>query len=166
VRRAVRRTSKPPAKPAARRVTRRPRKSSMTMAALMREAVKARGRAYAPYSRFPVGAALLLADGSVVHGSNVENASYGLAACAERTAMWKAVTEGRKGFVAIAITAREGEGAPPCGSCRQVLHEFAPHLRVVWRNAAGRLQERPLHELLPNAFRFARKTTRRKTGGA
>lgn len=145
---------------------RRPRrgaKSTMSMAELMREAVKARGRAYAPYSKFPVGAALLLADGSVVHGCNVENASYGLAACAERTAMWKAISEGKRGFVAIAITAREGEGAPPCGSCRQVLHEFAPHLRVVWRSAAGRLQERPLHELLPNAFRFANATPKRAT---
>ncbi|MFI5371866.1 MAG: cytidine deaminase [Candidatus Eisenbacteria bacterium] len=130
------------------------------MRALMREAVVARGRAYAPYSRFPVGAALLLEDGGVVHGSNVENASYGLTACAERTAMWKAVSEGRRGFVAIAITARDGEGAPPCGACRQVLHEFAPHLRVVWRDARGRLLERPLHELLPNAFRFKRRGRR------
>lgn len=128
----------------------------MTMAELMAEAIRARDRAYAPYSRFPVGAALLLEDGGVVHGSNVENASYGLTACAERTAMWKAVSEGRTGFVAIAITARDGEGAPPCGACRQVLHEFAPHLRVVWRDARGHLLERPLHELLPNAFRFAR----------
>jgi len=128
---------------------------AMTMRELMAEAIRARDRAYAPYSRFPVGAALLLEDGSIFHGSNVENASYGLTACAERTAMWKAVSEGRFGFVAIAITARDGEGAPPCGACRQVLHEFAPHLRVVWRDARGRLLERPLHELLPNAFRFA-----------
>ena len=149
-------------RPVKRRVTpaRRGRRPVMTMPELMREAVKARGRAYAPYSRFPVGAALLLADGTVVQGCNVENASYGLAACAERTAMWKAISEGRTGFVAIAITAREGEGAPPCGSCRQVLHEFAPNLRVVWRDARGRLRERPLHELLPNAFRFARKGNR------
>ena len=129
---------------------------AMSMRALMVEAERARGRAYAPYSRFPVGAALLLADGSVVHGCNVENASYGLTACAERVAMWKAVSEGRKGFVAIAITARHGEGAPPCGACRQVLHEFAPGLRVVWRTADGDLLERPLPELLPDAFRFRR----------
>ena len=155
----MKRATKPSAKPRV-RATHRGRKPAMSMTELMREAVKARGCAYAPYSRFPVGAALLLADGSVVPGCNVENASYGLAACAERTAMWKAVSEGKTDFVAIAITAREGEGAPPCGSCRQVLHEFAPHLRVVWRDARGRLQERPLHELLPNAFRFGRAGNR------
>jgi cytidine deaminase len=135
----------------------------MSMPALMQEAVRARGRAYAPYSRFPVGAALLLADGRVVHGCNVENASYGLTACAERVAMWKAISEGRDGFVAIAITARHGEGAPPCGACRQVLHEFAPNLRVVWRSAGGQLLERPLSALLPEAFRFRRG---RRSGGA
>jgi cytidine deaminase len=128
----------------------------MSMPALMEEAVRARSRAYAPYSRFPVGAALLLADGRVIHGCNVENASYGLTACAERVAMWKAISEGRDRFVAIAITARDGQGAPPCGACRQVLHEFAPDLRVVWRSASGELLERPLAELLPDAFRFRR----------
>jgi cytidine deaminase len=136
--------------------TGRARRPAMSPRGLMREAVRARGRAYAPYSRFPVGAALLLADGSVVHGCNVENASYGLTACAERVAMWKAISEGRKGFVAIAITARHGEGAPPCGACRQVLYEFAPKLRVIWRSATGDLLERPLAELLPDAFRFRR----------
>ena len=133
---------------------------SMTPRALMAEAVKARKRAYAPYSRFAVGAALLAKDGSVHLGCNVENASYGLTICAERNAVWKAVSEGVTGFTAIAVTARDGLGAPPCGSCRQVLHEFAPNAQVYWRDARGRLQERPLHELLPNAFRFARKGNR------
>jgi cytidine deaminase len=123
-----------------------------TPADLMLEADHARRRAYAPYSRFPVGAALLARDGTVVHGCNVENASYGLTVCAERNAMFQAVGRGMRDFVAIAITAREGRGAPPCGSCRQVLHEFAPHLRVIWRSARGRLMERRLQDLLPNAF--------------
>ena len=123
---------------------------------LMRAAERARRRAYAPYSRFPVGAALLLRDGRVVLGCNVENASYGLAACAERTAVWKAISDGDRDFVAIAITAREGQGAPPCGSCRQVMQEFAPRLRVLWRDTRGRILEKRLDELLPNAFQFKR----------
>ena len=128
---------------------------SMTPKALMAEAVKARKRAYAPYSHFAVGAALLAKDGRVFHGCNVENASFGLTICAERNAVWKAVSEGVKEFTAIAVTARDGRGAPPCGSCRQVMHEFAPNLWVYWRDARGRILKRRMHELLPNAFRLA-----------
>ncbi|MBI5708872.1 MAG: cytidine deaminase [Candidatus Eisenbacteria bacterium] len=119
---------------------------------LMAEAVRARRRAYAPYSKFPVGAALLTRDGRVYHGCNVENASYGLAVCAERSAVWQAVSDGVREFTAIAVTARDGRGAPPCGSCRQVLNEFAPHLWVYWRDARGRILKRRLSELLPMAF--------------
>ncbi len=126
----------------------------MTPKALMAEAVRARRRAYAPYSRFPVGTALLAKDGRVFHGCNVENASYGLAICAERNAVWKAVSEGVREFTAIAVTARDGRGAPPCGSCRQVLHEFAPNAWVYWRDARGRILKRRLSELLPNAFKL------------
>ncbi|HTK31225.1 MAG TPA: cytidine deaminase [Candidatus Saccharimonadaceae bacterium] len=118
----------------------------------MREAEKARRHAYAPYSNFPVGAALLTKDGTVVHGCNVENASYGLSVCAERNAIWNAVSTGRREFTAIAITAREGHGAPPCGSCRQVLHEFAPNAWVYWRDGKGRILRRRLKALLPLAF--------------
>ena len=128
---------------------------SMTPKALMAEAVKARKRAYAPYSRFAVGAALLTKDGRVYLGCNVENASYGLTICAERNAVWKAVSEGVTGFAAIAVTARDGRGAPPCGSCRQVLHEFSPNALVYWRDARGRILKRKLTELLPNAFNLA-----------
>jgi cytidine deaminase len=128
---------------------------SMTPKALMAEAVKARKRAYAPYSRFAVGAALLAKDGSVYLGCNVENASYGLTICAERNAVWKAVSEGVTEFTAIAVTARDGLGAPPCGSCRQVLHEFAPDALVYWRDARGRILKRKLTELLPDAFNLA-----------
>lgn len=120
--------------------------------ALMAEAVRARREAYAPYSRFPVGAALLAKDGRVIRGSNVENASYGMSVCAERTAVWKAVSEGIREFEAIAITAREGSGAPPCGACRQILQEFAPHMTVLWRDGRGRIRSSRLSELLPQAF--------------
>ena len=124
----------------------------MTAKELMAEAVKARKRAYAPYSHFPVGAALLTKDGRVFLGCNVENASYGLAICAERNAVWQAVSAGVQAFSAIAVTARDGRGAPPCGSCRQVLNEFAPHAWVYWRDARGRILRRRVHELLPSAF--------------
>jgi len=89
--------------------------------ALMREAVKAREASYSPYSRFAVGAALLGASGRIYHGCNVENASFGLTCCAERTAAFKAVSEGEQEFLAVAVTARTGHGAPPCGACRQVM---------------------------------------------
>ena len=126
----------------------------MTPKALMAEAVKARRRAYAPYSRFPVGAALLARDGRVFHGCNVENVSFGLTICAERNAVWQAISQGATEFAAIAVTARDGRGAPPCGSCRQVLHEFAPNAWVYWRDARGRMLKRRLAELLPSAFRM------------
>lgn len=132
----------------------------MTARELMTEAVRARRHAYAPYSRFPVGAALLTADGRVIHGCNVENASYGLSVCAERNAVWKAVSEGLRDFVAIAITAREGHGAPPCGSCRQVLQEFAPKARVYWRDSRGRIVQRRLATLLPSPFAFPERKSR------
>jgi cytidine deaminase len=127
---------------------------TMTPKALMAEAVKARRRAYAPYSRFPVGAALLAKDGRVFHGCNVENVSYGLTICAERSAVWQAVSQGATEFAAIAVTARDGRGAPPCGSCRQVLHEFAPNAWVYWRDARVHILKRRLAELLPSAFRL------------
>lgn len=130
----------------------------MTPAALMREADIARRMAYAPYSDFPVGAALLTRSGRIIHGCNVENASYGLCVCAERTAMWKALSEGEREFTAIAVTARAGHGAPPCGACRQVLHEFAPRIWVYWRDGRGRVVRRRLGALLalPFALRYKR----------
>ncbi len=127
---------------------------SITPKTLMAEAVKARRRAYAPYSRFPVGAALLAKDGRIFHGCNVENVSFGLTICAERNAVWQAISQGVTEFAAIAVTARDGRGAPPCGSCRQVLHEFAPNAWVYWRDARGHILKRRLAELLPSAFRL------------
>jgi cytidine deaminase len=122
---------------------------------LLREAEAARRNAYAPYSRFAVGAALLTRSGRIVHGCNVENSSFGLSVCAERTALWNAVTEGEREFVAVAVTAGPGASASPCGACRQVLHEFAPDLWVYWRDVRGRIIGRKLEELLAEPFRFA-----------
>ena len=107
-------------------------------------------RSYSPYSHYPVGAALLCADGRVFQGCNIENASFGLTNCAERTAMFKAVSEGATEYTAIAIAATVS--APwPCGACRQVLNEFAPGIRVlvVWD---GGEDEMSLNELLPHGF--------------
>lgn len=110
-------------------------------------------RAYAPYSRFQVGAALLAKDGRVFLGCNVENASFGATICAERTAVTKAVSEGVREFEKIAIVASSGEYAAPCGICRQVLYEFMPEGNVVlWSKDEGEL-ETPLRSLLPMGFR-------------
>ena len=121
----------------------------------MTEAERARVSSYSPYSRFAVGAALLTRSGRIVHGCNVENASFGLSVCAERTAVWKAVGEGEREFVAVAIAAEPGAVASPCGACRQVLHEFAPDLRVYWRDRHGRIVGRRLGALLASPFAFA-----------
>lgn len=127
---------------------------------LMAEADIARRSAYAPYSKFKVGAALLTASGKVFHGCNVENASYSLTICAERNAVFKAVSEGEDTFVAIAVSAGPGKSASPCGSCRQVLHEFAPDLVVHWREP-GRIETRLIEELLASPFSFRRPAARR-----
>jgi cytidine deaminase len=110
----------------------------------------ASANAHAPYSEFPVGAALQLRSGEVVTGVNVENGSYGLTSCAERNAVFTAVGSGQREFEAIAVHA-EAASAPPCGACRQVLAEFAPEIRVIWRRE-GKLVATPLSELLPDRF--------------
>jgi len=120
-------------------------------AALLAEAHAAREQAYAPYSRFRVGAALLCRDGSVVRGCNVENVSYGLSVCAERTAVGNAVVAGKRDFVAIAVATADPSGTPPCGMCRQVLYEFGPELVVVMQTKDGSEQVR-IGELLPKGF--------------
>ena len=118
--------------------------------ALLELAREARKRSYSPYSHYAVGAALLCADGRVFQGCNIENASFGLTNCAERTALFKAVSEGASEFTAVAI-ASEGSAPWPCGACRQVLNEFAPGIRVLvtWN---GQVAEAPLSELLPHGF--------------
>ena len=108
---------------------------------------------YVPYSNFPVGAALLCADGSVFTGCNVENSAFGSTICAERTALLKAVSEGhRDDWVAIAVAGRGEEFCWPCGSCRQMLYEFAPELRILAVRGDGEFEEALLSELLPRGF--------------
>ena len=123
---------------------------AITDAQLLALALKARERSYSPYSHYAVGAALLCADGRVYQGCNIENASFGATNCAERTALFKAVSEGERSFTAIAI-ASAGSAPWPCGICRQVLHEFAPDIRVLvtWD---GHTDEKSLRELLPCGF--------------
>ena len=107
--------------------------------------------AYAPYSGFKVGAALLTEDGRVYSGVNIENSSYGATICAERTAFVKAISEGEKQFTAIAVYA-EGEEAIPCGICRQFMYEFAPEIMVITGTSRDELNVRTLTELLPVGF--------------
>ncbi len=121
---------------------------------LVRAAAKAREQAAAPYSKFKVGAALLTRNGEVVGGANVESASYGLTCCAERVALFKALTDGKKNFIAVAVVARAPGGPMPCGACRQLLAEYAPVAKV-WvadSRALDKVREFTVRELLPAAF--------------
>lgn len=124
----------------------------MTNKELLSIADKAMENAYAPYSKFHVGAALLCKDGTVFTGCNIENATYGATNCAERTAIFKAVSEGQRDFEAIAIVSSSGGETFPCGICRQVMAEFAPEIKVVLRDEAGNEHIYPLVELLPKSF--------------
>jgi cytidine deaminase len=118
---------------------------------LLRLADEARRHAYCPYSKFAVGAALLCADGSVYTGVNVENAAYGPSICAERTAIFKAISEGKRDFVKMAVTC-ESDHCRPCGVCRQVLHEHAPDMEILMGNLEGSFVRTTVRELLPDAF--------------
>jgi cytidine deaminase len=129
--------------------------------ALVEAARAARERAYVPYSGFPVGAALVTEDGQLYTGCNIENASYGLSNCAERTAIFKAVSEGHRRFVAIAVVADTDGPVSPCGACRQVMSEFGPDARVILANLNGDVQLTTVRELLPGAFRDADLPSRR-----
>jgi cytidine deaminase len=121
---------------------------------LIGAALKARERAVAPYSNFKVGAALLTRSGKIIGGANVESASYGLTCCAERVALFKALTEGEKDFVAVAIVARAEGGAMPCGACRQLLAEYAVAAKVFVADSRQpkAIREYSVCELLPGAF--------------
>jgi cytidine deaminase len=119
---------------------------------LIKKARRARERAYAPYSKFKVGAALLTKSGKVYVGANVENAAYGLTVCAERVAIFKAVTNGERSFLKIAVVAEKDEPVAPCGACRQVLSEFASDLKIICANLDGKTQKYTLRELFPEAF--------------
>lgn len=120
--------------------------------ALVAAATAAREKASAPYSRFHVGAALLCDDGRVFGGCNVESSSYGLTCCAERTAVFKAVSEGARGFRAVAVVTGADEPTSPCGACRQVLWDQCRDVAVVMATTGGKLEETTLAALLPRAF--------------
>ncbi len=124
----------------------------MTEKELIEKAKKARLKAYAPYSDFKVGAALLTKRGKVYTGANVENSTFGLTVCAERIAVFKAVNRGDKNLVKIAIVADKNPPVTPCGACRQVLAEFAKDLKIVCANLKGKVERYSLKELLPEAF--------------
>lgn len=119
---------------------------------LINKAKKMLDKAYAPYSKFHVGAALLDSQGNVFTGCNIENSSYGCACCAERTAVFKAVSEGSRCFEAIAIVSSAGGETFPCGICRQVLAEFSPEIRIILENERGELVTYKLQDLLPHSF--------------
>lgn len=125
----------------------------MKLEDLIAESKVAREKAYVPYSKFKVGAALLTSDGKVYHGCNIENAAYSMTNCAERTALFKAISEGDKNFTMLAVVADTDRPVPPCGACRQVITELCPKdMKIVLTNLKGDIKELTLEELLPGAF--------------
>jgi cytidine deaminase len=123
---------------------------------LMDAAWKARENACCQYSGFAVGAAVLTAAGRVFAGCNIENASYGLTVCAERVAIWKALSEGEREFLEIAIVTAAGSVTPPCGACRQIIWEYCGDIPVTASNDKGQQKSWRMRELLPDAFDGAR----------
>jgi len=119
---------------------------------LIEAALDVRERAYAPFSNFRVGAAVSTKSGKIYTGCNVESASYGLTVCAERVAIWKAVSEGEKELTNIAVVADTQELTPPCGVCRQIIWEFCGDVPVTFANLHGKTETVQMKELLPRAF--------------
>ena len=124
---------------------------------LIKRAREAQMHAYAPYSQFRVGAALLSEEGQVFTGCNVENSSFGATICAERTAVFTAVCHGVRRFSKIVIVTDDEKPAWPCGICRSVLFEFAPDLEVIAVGSSGKVEKMPLSQLYPKGFRFSKK---------
>ena len=124
---------------------------------LVQAAAQARAGSVSPYSKFKVGAALLTKSGAIIGGANVESASYGLTCCAERIALFKALTDGHENFVAVAVVARWDGGPMPCGACRQLLAEYAPDAKVFVADSDDlkTVSEFTVKGLLPRAFRLA-----------
>ena len=119
---------------------------------LIDAATAVRENAYAPFSEFRVGAALETDDGDVISGCNVESASYGLTVCAERVAIWKAISQGKRKIKHIAVVADTEELTPPCGVCRQIIWEFGGDIPVILSNLKGKTEVLQMKELLPRAF--------------
>jgi cytidine deaminase len=126
--------------------------SEESLQQLIETAKAARLRSVAPFSNFLVGAALRTDDGKIFTGCNVESASYGLTVCAERVAIWKAVSEGERHFSELAIVADTETLTPPCGTCRQIIWEFAKNAKIVLGNLSGETEIVSIKELLPRAF--------------
>lgn len=127
----------------------------MTKEQLVQEAINARKNTYSPYSKFGVGAAILMQDGKVIHGANIENASYGLSNCGERSALFHAYSLGyrKADIVMMAVTADTLNPISPCGACRQVMNELlAKDTPILLSNITGKIKETNMHELLPYAF--------------
>jgi cytidine deaminase len=127
-------------------------KDILSIRRLITEAQAGLKKAYAPYSNYRVGAAILTKSGKIFTGCNIENASYGLTVCAERVALWKAVSSGETEFKIMAIVASSNKIPTPCGACRQVLYEFAPRLRLCLVTKSGKMVHRKLSSLLPCPF--------------
>jgi cytidine deaminase len=122
---------------------------------LIKKALSAMKNAYVPYSKFPVGACAVNADGEEITGSNIENASYGLTVCAERVSLFKAYSEGKRDIVALAVAAEVEEPVSPCGACRQVILELAPKATVYLTNKDGsKVKKMTVEELLPYGFKL------------
>ncbi len=119
---------------------------------LIKAAEKAMENSYSPYSNFKVGAAVLTGKGGIYTGCNIENASYGATNCAERTAVFKAVSEGEREFLKIAVVSSAGDLTFPCGICRQVLAEFMPEGSIILKDKNGAVKEYTVKSLLPNSF--------------
>lgn len=119
---------------------------------LIEAAIAVRENAYAPFSSFKVGAAIEMEDGEVIDGCNVESASYGLTVCAERVAIWKAISEGKRKIKHIAVVADTEELTPPCGVCRQIIWEFGGDIPVTMANLKGKTETLQMKDLLPRAF--------------
>lgn len=129
------------------------RKTDVNINELIVEAKKAREQAYVPYSKFKVGAALLATDGTVFHGCNIENAAYSMCNCAERTALFKAYSEGNRQFQMLAVVADTERPVSPCGACRQVIAELcSKDMVVILTNLKGDIEQTTVEKLLPGAF--------------
>lgn len=131
---------------------------------LVEAARRARDISVAPFSNFKVGAAVETEDGKIYTGCNIESASYGLTVCAERVAIWKALSEGERKFKALAVVTGTDQPTPPCGTCRQIIWEFCKDTTVIIANVKGDAQTVRMSELLPRAFdaRFLKEATEEK----
>lgn len=136
--------------------------SATAFDSLIEAAQKARLQSVAPFSKFLVGAAVKTSSGKVYTGCNIESASYGLTVCAERVAIWKALSEGERNFTELAVVADTETLTPPCGTCRQIIWEFARGAEIVFANLTGQSEVFHIADLLPRAFdaRFLKPTTK------